>query len=436
MADSRANIDLIFRNGLKDYEVYPPLEVWTNIQPAIGKKKKHISFLRYAASIAFLVSTGVFAYWWGYETSRERFFADVIINNESVTPLDIAVPPAIIPDRTEPTVIMAVANVNKQEFETVNVPVVAQLDIPEITYIEDYYVEESIELVAELESFPETQELININNAIAFLPEYQPIFYYENIAEDEDNRWSILAMASPMYQSQFTTSNNDLSRQIMNSDQSRASYSGGVSFAYKINRKFSIQSGLYYSAMGQELSDVVAYNGFSQVNPSKGANNFKVLTSNGTVNASNPDIYLGSYNVPDRVITQYGANNFDPNKGGLNYLSNSIFTDLRYIELPLILRFKAIDRKMGVSLVGGVWYNFLVSNSVFGGKTDIGKMEGLSDLSFSSSLGLGMEYKFSKNISFNVEPTFRYFLNSSNSGRIPGLHNYAIGVFSGMSYKF
>jgi len=436
MVDGRANIDLVFRNGLKDYEISPPSDVWTNIQPAIDRKKKYMFFLRSAASIAILISTGVFAYWWGYETSKERLSADVIYpNNELITPVDIAIPPAIIPDRTEPTAIMTVADVGKQEFETVGVSAVAQLDIPEIKYIEDFYVEESEMFVAESESFPQIQEKLNVNNAIAFSSEYQPIFY-ESVANVEDNRWSILAMASPMYQSQFTTSNSELSRQIMNSDQGRASYSGGVSFAYKINKRFSIQSGLYYSAMGQELGDIVAHGGFQQVNPSKGSNNFKVLTSNGTVNVSNPDIYLGSYNSPDRVIAR--VDNFDADKAGLNRLSNSIFTDLRYLELPLMLRYKAIDRKMGVSLAGGVWYNFLVSNSVntSGEKTYVGKMEGLSDLSLSGSLGMGLEYKFSKNISFNLEPTFRYFLNTSNSGRIPGLHNYAVGIFSGMSYKF
>ena len=439
MVDGRANIDLVFRNGLKDYEISPPSDVWTNIQPAIDRKKKYMFFLRSAASIAILISTGVFAYWWGYETSKERLSADVIYpNNELITPVDIAIPPAIIPDRTEPTKMMTVADAGKQEFETVGVSAVAQLDIPEIKYIEDFYVEESEMFVAESESFPQIQEKLNVNNAIAFSSEYQPIFY-ESVANVEDNRWSILAMASPLYKSQFTTSSNELSHQINNSDQGRASYSGGLGFAYKINKRFSIQSGLYYSAMGQELGDIVAHSGFQQVNPSKGSNNFKVLTSNGTVNVSNPDIYLGSYTVPDRVLTQYTTAVFDPNKvPDMSHLSNSIFTDLRYLELPLMLRYKAIDRKMGVSFVGGVSYNFLVSNSVntSGEKTYVGKMEGLSDLSLSGSLGMGMEYKFSKNISFNVEPTFRYFLNTSNSGRIPGLHNYAIGVFSGMSYKF
>jgi len=440
MVDGKANIDLVFRNGLKDYEVAPPPEVWINMQPAVGRKKKYRFLLQSAASIAILVSTGVFAYWLGYETSKERFSAELVninADNEPVAPVEIVIPLAITPNNTE----IETVNNSPQEIEPLVVPHIANVEIPDEIYIEDSNVEISESLVAEIESLPEIQEVLNINNAMVFSPEYQSIFYngiYESVANVEDNRWSILAMASPMYQSQFTTSSSELSRQIMSSDKGRASYSGGVSFAYKLSGRFSIQSGLYYSAMGQELGDIVAYSGFQEINPTKSSNNFKALTSAGTVHASNPDIYLGSYNVPDRVLTQYTMEVLDPVKANLNPLSNSLFTDLRYVELPLMLRYKAIDRKMGVSLVGGVSYNLLVSNSVYtsGAKTQVGAMEGLNSLSLSSSFGMGMEYKFSQNISFNVEPTFRYFINSSHSGRITGLHNYAIGVFSGLSYKF
>ena len=33
MDEKGANIDLVFRNGLKDFEVLPPPEVWDNIHP-------------------------------------------------------------------------------------------------------------------------------------------------------------------------------------------------------------------------------------------------------------------------------------------------------------------------------------------------------------------------------------------------------------------
>jgi len=448
MVEGKAYIDLVFRNGLKDYEVVPPTDVWTNVKPVIDRKKRNMFLLRSAASIAVLISVGALAYMWGYETSKERFSAELAglnLNiNEPVMPVDIFIPLAIIPEEiTEPTtIISAIPKEIETEIEPVVLTVVAQSDIQDSIYVEDYDVVESNSVIAEaIESFSEIQAPVEIEYASLFLPEYQSIIYNDkNSATAEDNRWSILAMAAPTYYSQFTTSGNELSRQIMASDQGRASYSGGVGFAYKVNRRLSIQSGFYYSALGQELGNVTAFSGFQQVNPAKSTNNFKALTSSGTVSVNNPDIYLSSSAIPERVVARYTPNVLDPVKEGLNHLSNSILQDLSYFELPLLLRYKVIDRTVGVSFVGGVSYNFLVNNSVYtivdGGKYSVGTTEGLSDLSVSSSFGMGMEYKFSKNFSFNVEPTFRYFLRSSNSERIAGLHTYSLGIFSGIAYKF
>ena len=444
MDNTKTYIDLVFRNGLKDYEESPPPEVWENVKIVIDRKKKYMFFLRSAASIAIIVSIGILAYMWGHETSKENFSANVAAINEPViSPADVVIPPAIVQEKTETTVV-AVIN-QKKEIETVVAPVADNLCVPDDTYAENSDVDISSEiLVAETELIPEIQETLEINYDNIFSSEFQTFAYnniYENDANVEDSRWSIMAMASPLYQSQFTTSSNELSRQIMNSDQGRSSYSGGVGVAYKINKRLSLQSGVYYLAMGQELGGVDAYGGFQQVNPTKGTDNFEVLTSNGTVHVNNPDIYLGSDNLPDRVVVKdniYAPEFFDPNKAGLNYLSNSIFGDLSYLELPMILRYKAIDRKLGFSILGGMSYNFLVGNSVYaigdGGKEFVGTIRGLYTLS--SSLGMGMEYKLSRNFSFNVEPTLKYFLNTSNSNGIVGLHTYSFGVFSGMSYKF
>ena len=60
--------------------------------------------------------------------------------------------------------------------------------------------------------------------------------------------------------------------------------------------------------------------------------------------------------------------------------------------------------------------------------------ENMNSVSLSSSLGMGMEYNLTENLSLNLEPTFRYYLNPI-SGKT-GIHPYSIGVFSGVSYRF
>ncbi len=71
MVNKGANIDLLFRNGLKDYEVLPPVEAWNNILPVIRKKQRPVIFLRSAALIAVLLSMSFLAYRWSQQISAQ-----------------------------------------------------------------------------------------------------------------------------------------------------------------------------------------------------------------------------------------------------------------------------------------------------------------------------------------------------------------------------
>jgi hypothetical protein len=106
----------------------------------------------------------------------------------------------------------------------------------------------------------------------------------------------------------------------------------------------------------------------------------------------------------------------------------------------VVLRYKVIDRTIGFNLIGGISYNFLVSNDVYttydGGKYQVGTTQGLNPFTLSSSLGMGMEYNFSHNLSLNLEPTFRYYINPFSSSSGLRNHPYSFGLFSGVSFKF
>jgi hypothetical protein len=246
-------------------------------------------------------------------------------------------------------------------------------------------------------------------------------------------------MASPTYYLRPELSSNDIANQINSSEQSKISYSGGVSFAYKISKKLSIQSGLYYSSIGNEVDGINSFAGFRQYDYTKGDHNFEVLTSSGRIYTENSDVFLLD-NSGDRVLTRYTNDVFDPTKANLSYINNSLFQNFSYLEMPVILRYKLIDKSIDFNLIGGLSYNLLVNNTVRtvvdGSKYNIGKTAGLNPFMVSSSMGMGIEYSLSEKFSLNLEPTFRYYLNPF--GEIPGLkmHPYSFGVFSGLSYKF
>jgi hypothetical protein len=89
MDERGANIDILFRNGLKDYEVLPPPEVWNNIRPAVRKNQRPIIIFRAAAMIAILLSLSFMAYKWSTQIPSELISNSYEINPESYSPVSV-----------------------------------------------------------------------------------------------------------------------------------------------------------------------------------------------------------------------------------------------------------------------------------------------------------------------------------------------------------
>jgi hypothetical protein len=280
--------------------------------------------------------------------------------------------------------------------------------------------------------FTEKKEIV-----IPMLTASVPVFYPE-VKEVPAERWSIAAMASPTYFSEFGS--KGLEGSIHSSEKPAVSYSGGFAVSYKINNRFSVQTGLYYASNGQRIDGISSFAGFGRYYYTKGSSNFEVKTSSGPVLTSNPDVFLVDNTAINRVQTAYTIDVFDPNKASLDYISSTIIQNFNYLEMPLVLKYKIVDKMLDINIIGGISYDILLNNSVYArtenGKFEVGKTQGLSNLNLSSSLGMGMEYSLSRKISLNLEPTFRYFLNPLNEMSNPALHPYSFGIFSGFSYKF
>ncbi|MCU0473601.1 MAG: outer membrane beta-barrel protein [Bacteroidales bacterium] len=439
MDEREANIDVVFRNGLKDYEVLPPADVWKNIYPAVRKRQRPFTILRAAAIIAVVISLSFLAYRWGAEISTGLVNNDFFVNPESEAPeadnqdqlmiadagntftLNSGSGIALPADQPENFVVVEKEADSPQSIDYQS----ATSDLPINVKLADRH--------SYLSAFVSTGSSINkVSDTPEYLPEIQ--------AEKKTERWSIAALVSPTYNMNIKSGNNEFANQLLTEDQTMLSYSGGVALSYKINKRISVQSGIYYSTFGHELSGITAFSGFRDYNQAKGDRTFEVLTTSGTVYTNNSDIFLSDGLLKNRIITSYTGDVSDIVEADLQYLGNSLHQNFGYLELPLILRYKVIDRIIDFNIIGGLSSNLLVTNAVFAssdkGKYEIGQTDDLNPLTFSSSIGMGLEYSLSKNFSLNMEPTFRYYLNSS--GGIPGmkLHPYTFGIFSGLSYKF
>jgi hypothetical protein len=434
MNEPGANIDLLFRNGLKDFEVLPPPDVWDGISSSNKIKKRPVIFFRVAAVAAVLMAVGFLTFRLSRETGSVQ--ASVLAFNVQKSS------PVISKDifRKEP---VSTKQLNKI---TASVPIDRTEQSSPISFDKQAVTTESVIPFAEERTLTLTKNEtalqsflnpLNSSGSKTLNIRYADLQYMP--ADNLNGRWSIAAMASPTYYSQFNSGNDAFSKELMQSEQPLVSYTGGVAFSYRLSKRFSIQSGLYYSSLGQKLEGINSFGGFKQFDNTKGGNNFAVPTTTGTIQANNPDVFLNS-NASNRVVTPFTSDVFDPNKASLQYINSSLTQSLSYLELPVIIRYKIVDKTFGINLIGGVSYNLLVHNSVYttidGGKYPVGDTKGLNPLTLSSSLGMGMEYNFSEKLSLNLEPTFRYYLNpfSVNTGTF--LHPYTFGVFSGVTYKF
>jgi hypothetical protein len=120
------------------------------------------------------------------------------------------------------------------------------------------------------------------------------------------------------------------------------------------------------------------------------------------------------------------------NKGYINQ-------EMGYLEMPLELSYALIDKKFGFKLIGGFSTLFLQDNAVNvvsdNRSTYLGEASNLSTVHFSTNIGLGLKYGFMKSFEFNVEPTFKYQINTFRSDA-GNFKPYVFGIYSGVSYKF
>ncbi len=436
MFEREPNIDIVFRNGLKNLEVLPPADVWDNIPPMPVRQSRLRIISGIAAGVATLVSLSLLATWYVRNNSTPVLLSEVTApgNGQGDMSLDIA-GTAPVTRPAEAKVISFTGQEAPSETAilsdsqtTADIPseLTAPAELPE----QDVLPGEPVQL------FTDDVTIVNAGrferseeNLKTTVPDLK--------GGKAEQRFLLGASLSPAMG--FSRSGEDARlAELINSEKSRPAYTTGVSVAYRISDRLSIQSGLGLSSIGQTISDVAVYAGLSDYYSVKSSYLYSVETASGLILAGNTDLYLTD--TKDRVGTLIPGNMADPSKYRLTQVGSDIRQVFRYLELPVLLRYKLIDRKVGLNVSGGVAYGLLVGNSAFTGEGSdlirVGHTEGVNPFNLSSQLGLGMEYNITKKIIFNLEPVFRYYVTplSDISGSL--YKPYSVGFSSGFFVKF
>ena len=253
------------------------------------------------------------------------------------------------------------------------------------------------------------------------------------IEEEKLNRWSIAPNAAPVYFNTLGEGSSIDPQFNSNSKTGELNMSYGISASYAVTKKLSIRSGVNKVNLGYNTNSVIV---FQSVGLRKSSTLLNVNTS---INSSSFDA-LTTNESTERlsIISENGLSA----KGSPESLSSntSINQALGYIEVPLEIKYNLLDKKFGINVISGFSSFFLSDNKIYsesdsGSRTFLGEATNLNKVSYSANFGLGLNYQVSKKIDLNLEPMFKYQMNTFNNTS-GDFQPFFIGVYSGFAIKF
>ena len=247
----------------------------------------------------------------------------------------------------------------------------------------------------------------------------------EDIIEEEKsfNRWSISPNVAPVYFNSLGKGSSIDAQFNDNSKSGEINMSYGIVGSYAISEKLTVRTGINKVNLGYNTNDILVLE-----TTGKGPNS--ALLNN--VSIKNDESQMSLVSAKSLVLDR-SSNVIDADQTG------SINQNIGYIEIPFELQYNLLNKKIGINVIGGFSSFFLNENKLYSEvnstSTFIGEANNVNKVSYSANFGLGLNYNFSRNINLNLEPIFKYQINtfSNISGEFKP---YFVGFYTGFSFKF
>lgn len=490
MSREEKNIDRIFRERLRNFDAEPPVEVWDGIREKLylDRRRKTIFLItRVAAGIAILAALSL-----TYFIARNSYKENQISGKKEVkTEEKLSVEKLAADENAENKLADKVSSeeeltgaqsekktdsrTNEVEIKTMheiynpaspgdeNGIYIGDLKSANEKVKETHYIanNESKRLfetgvirrsIYQLDYNYPGIELMTSSSELSVKPSGKNTHIEENVPEDlyslnipdeeksRENIWAIGTEISPLYSYRSLETQNEamsLENDLNQSESGTLAYSGGVNVSFSPLRRLSLQSGVYYSRYGVNVNNAYVFED-ATADAASSTKFYSINNSSGIIDIEESPNVDYVTNKGDRKHYYSGTANLDSYTNDVN--SGEIIQNFEYIEVPLILRYRLINRKIGFNLLGGLSTNLLVGSNTYyhseGDREKIGETTDLKPFNYSSIVGLGLDYTVSKHLNISLEPTFRYYLNSINQSSIIRSYPYSIGVFTGLRYSF
>lgn len=475
----KKHIDRVFQEKFKDFEVAPNAAMWNRIEKDIPRKRKRRRVVALwwrlggvAAILLLMLTVGVSIF--GPEESTNEDFPivnedinnsnlnnsiegketnspetnDVIVNTKDSSIAGTKTNDTNSKNYNEKTSIAKFASKSNEEenfqksvsknknmiannSKIIQNPTTQNEPLEEL--IKDVKPDEK-NVVAEKESNPNTSDLKELDK-IDITEDTKVASIEEAIAEQEEltnekekahkNRWSVYPNVAPVYFSSIGQGSPVNEQFNENSKGSNVSMSYGVSGSYALSNRIKVRVGVNSVNLNQTTANVFAFNdvnaeaasrmaNIENVQYKQNSNSYTIMSSTMMNRVSSPELFNSK--IAGELEQRFG-----------------------FIEVPLELEYSVIDKRFGFNVIGGFSTLFLNNNELYadidGNSTLIGEATNINSTSFSANLGLGMDYSLSKQWNINLEPMFKYQINTFNNTS-GNFRPFFIGVYSGLSFKF
>jgi hypothetical protein len=476
MKEMNEHIDGYFKDRLEHFENTPPSAVWNNIADKLGhaRKRKLVIFMsRIAAGIIVVVSIGIGYYFMTKDSSNKLAGSaeEAAVQTETGVSAETETRAA-----TEVLAETSAASETAAPSETVTEHITGSADIAmekslaETTApqkeqaapaaVEDEIIAERFESITVDRIDNKIEESINTPGITTRKQVEEQAAYNDYIARDiiyeeekqHKNRWTVGGQLAPLYSYRNVSSDylDSYVKDQMNSKETGlVTYAAGINVAVSPGRRLSVQSGLYYSKYGQQTDAVNVFTSTAESqtysrwdnNPEgtgEETTNILISQSIGTV-SSNDDLlkFNSSINSDQQNSEELRYFNVPATPVEDNPTATQYF---EYLEIPLVIKYKLIDRKIDFNILSGISTHFLIGNDLYLDYDDnssrFSENVTVNTVNYSGSVGIGIEYPILSKLLLNLEPKFRYYINPLVKNPSYNIHPYSLGIFTGISYVF
>lgn len=242
--------------------------------------------------------------------------------------------------------------------------------------------------------------------------------------EKKLNRWNISPNVAPVYFNSLGKGSAIDQQFVDNTKKSEITMSYGVGGSYAINDRLKVRAGINKVDMGYRTNNVIAFRSIDSTSRAR----TQIVNVSMNANSENTS-YMSTESLNSSVTPEI-----------INSKSNgSLDQRFGFIEVPLEVEYALINKRFGINVIGGFSTLFVDENEIYsvvdGVQTRIGEANNINSMSYSANFGLGINYNVSEKIKVNVEPTFKYQINTFNNSS-GDFQPYFIGIYTGLSYKF